>query len=55
MLVEQKKEFDCVAERKKAEKEGKWNRDLEIIADEDEARHNEAHKMVWCAQLELST
>jgi hypothetical protein len=59
MLVEQKKEFDRynahVAAGKKAKKEGKWNRDLEIIADEDEARHKEAHEMAWNAQLELST
>jgi hypothetical protein len=41
--------------QKKAEKEGKWNRDLEIIADEDEVRHKEAHERAWSAQLELST
>jgi hypothetical protein len=59
MRVEQKKEFDRynahVAAGKKAEKEGKWNRDLEIIADEDEVRHKEAHERAWNAQLELST
>jgi hypothetical protein len=59
MLVEEKKEFDRynahVAAGKKAKKEGKWNRDLEIIADEDEVRHKKAHKMAWFAQLELST
>jgi hypothetical protein len=59
MLVEEKKELDHynahVAAGKKAKKEGKWNRDLEIIADEYEARHKEAHKMAWFAQLELST
>jgi hypothetical protein len=59
MMVEQKKEFDRynahVVAGKKAEKEGKQNRDLKIIADEDEVRHKEAHKMAWNAQLELST
>jgi alpha-glucuronidase len=42
-----------VAAGKKAKKEGKWNRDLEIIADEDEERHREAHERVWITQLEL--
>jgi hypothetical protein len=42
-----------VAAGKKAKKEGKWNRDLEIIADEDEERHKEAHKRAWKTQLEL--
>jgi hypothetical protein len=41
-----KRLFDChnahVAAGKKAEKEGKWNRDLKIIADEDEEHHKEA-------------
>jgi hypothetical protein len=59
MLVEEKKEFDRynahVAAGQKANKEGKWNRDLEIIADEDEARHKKAIKMAWFSQLELST
>jgi hypothetical protein len=59
MRVEQKKEFDRynahVAAGKKAEKEGKWNRDLEIIADEDKVHHKEAQKMAWNEQLELST
>jgi hypothetical protein len=28
---------------------------LEIIADEDEVRHKEAHERAWNVQLELST
>jgi hypothetical protein len=36
---------------KKAKKEGKWNRNLEIIADEDEERHKEAHERAWKKQL----
>jgi hypothetical protein len=51
MLVEEKRLFDRhnthVAAGEKAEKEGKWNRDLEIIADEDEERHKEAHERAW--------
>jgi hypothetical protein len=57
MLVEEKILFDRhnahVAAGKKAEKEGKRNRDLEIIAGEDEERHKEAHERVWKTQLEL--
>jgi hypothetical protein len=57
MLVEEKKFVDRhnahVAAGKKAEKHGKWNQDLEIIADEDEERHNEAHEGAWKTQLEL--
>jgi hypothetical protein len=57
MLVEEKRLFDRhnahVAAGKKAEKEGKWNRDLEIIADEDEEHHKEAHERAWETQLEL--
>jgi hypothetical protein len=56
MLVEEKNEFDRynahVAAGKKAKKKGKWNRDLEIIADEDEERHKSANKMAWFAQLD---
>jgi hypothetical protein len=59
MLVEKVKEFDChnthIAAGKKAEKEGKWNRYLEIIAEEDEVGHKQAHKQAWNAQLALST
>jgi hypothetical protein len=59
MLVEKEKESDChnahIAVGKKAEKGGKWNRDLEIIVDEDEVPHKEAHERAWNAQLELST
>jgi hypothetical protein len=57
MLVEEKRLFyhhnAHVAAGKKVEKEGKWNRDLEIIADEDEERHKEAHERAWKTQLEL--
>jgi hypothetical protein len=57
MLVEEKRLFyrhnAHVAAGEKAEKEGKWNRDLEIIANEDEERHKEAHERAWKTQLEL--
>jgi hypothetical protein len=56
---EEEKEFDHhnthVAARKKAEKEGKQNLELEIIADEDGVCHKEAQKRAWNAQLKLST
>jgi hypothetical protein len=48
MLVKEKRLFDRhnahVAAGEKAEKEGKWNQDLEIIANEDEEHHKEAHE-----------
>jgi hypothetical protein len=57
MLVEEKRIDDRhnahIAAGKKSEKEGKWNRDLEIIANEDEERHKEAHESAWKTQLEL--
>jgi hypothetical protein len=57
MLVEEKRIFDRhnahIAAGKKAEKQGKCNQDLEIIGNEDEERHNEAHERAWKTQLEL--
>jgi hypothetical protein len=57
MLVEEKHIFDRhnahFGAGNKAKKEGKWNRDLEIIADEDEESHNETHERTCTAQLEL--
>jgi hypothetical protein len=57
MLVEEKRLFDRhnarVAAVKKAGKEGKWNRYLDIIADVDEECHKEVHKRAQKTQLEL--
>jgi hypothetical protein len=55
-LVEEKKIDDRhnahISAGKEAKREGKWNEDLEIIVDEDEERHVEAHKRARHTQLE---